>query len=321
MLRVSEGYGFDDLLLVPQHGVLESRKEANIGSELLPEFRIAVPIVSANMPSVTEGVMAAAMFNAGGFGIIHRFCTPEEQAAMFDEGSYFAGAAIGLKDGIYRTQMLVHKDVEVFCLDVAHGDSEKVVEFIKLWRWHFPHRYLIAGNVATGAGAFKLLEAGADAIKVGIGPGAACTTREVTGFGVPQLSAIESVRRVREACNNDFRIIADGGIRNSGDIVKALAAGADTVMIGRLLAGCDEAPHPGEYFGNASLRINGHNAPEGIEGEVESSGPVEGVIKKLAWGIRSGISYAGARDIKELQDEAEWVTVSSQTLQESGTRV
>jgi thymidylate synthase (FAD) len=143
---------------------------------------------------------------------------------------------------------------------------------------------LIAGNVATPYGACFLVEAGADGIKVGIGPGAACRTREVTGFGVPQLSAIMNVKQELDHCGYVTPIIADGGIKNSGDIVKALAAGADSVMLGSLLAGSDEAPKPGVYFGNASSRVNGHRAPEGVEGVVPLTGPVENIIKELACG-------------------------------------
>jgi IMP dehydrogenase len=165
---------------------------------------------------------------------------------------------------------------------------------------------------------------GVQGIKVGIGPGAACTTREVTGFGVPQLTAIMDVREAIDFYDkrtNKVTLIADGGIKNSGDIVKALAAGADTVMLGRLLAGCDESPLPGMYWGMASKKVNGHHAPEGIDGSVERTGSVKETIKNLTWGIRSGMSYAGVEHLEDLRSTTEFIRVSPQSMMESGTRL
>jgi IMP dehydrogenase len=182
--------------------------------------------------------------------------------------------------------------------------------------------FLIVGNVATGEAALDLTFAGVDGIKVGIGPGAACTTREVTGFGIPQLTAILDVSlTLRNNFNVLPTVIADGGIKNSGDIVKALAAGADTVMLGRLLAGSTESPLPGFYWGMASKKVNGHHAPEGIEGTVPITGPVKTTLKELAWGIRSGISYGGATNLRELREGAEFMRVSPMSAVESGTRL
>lgn len=319
MTTVTEAYSFDDLMLVPQHGVLDSRKDADISSRVFVDgMHLDVPIISANMPSVTNGKMAWHMAELGCVGAIHRFNTIKEQYEEYLESGSYALISIGLKDGMKRTEYF-QKDCTFFLLDIAHGDSEKVCDFVYEWKKEWPDKKLMVGNVATTYGAESLLEVGADAIKVGIGPGAACTTREVTGFGVPQLTAINWVAQAKKDYN--FKVIADGGIRNSGDIVKALAAGADSVMVGKLLAGCDEAPEPGTYYGNASYRMNGHNAPEGVEGQVERTGSVEDVIKKLAWGIRSGISYAGANNINELKSNAEWVKVTPQTMLESGTRL
>ena len=180
---------------------------------------------------------------------------------------------------------------------------------------------LIVGNVATYEGAKQFVQLGVEAIKVGIGPGAACRTREVTGFGVPQLTAIIEVNRALQEFWPKTKLIADGGIRNSGDIVKALAAGADTVMIGSLLAGCDEAPNPGEYYGNASEHVNSHRAPEGSYGTVKKTGPVEDVIKELAWGIRSGVSYGGATNLKELRENAEFILCTAAGQIESSVRI
>lgn len=318
MTRIREAYSFDDLLLIPQEGVLEHRKDADISSEIVPDWPVEIPIISANMPSVTESEMAFAMHIAGGAGAIHRFNTIEQQRQVWNRRKVGI-VSIGLKDGFERTEALAQDGATVFLLDVAHAHTQKGLKFVEEWRDKYPHLYLIVGNVVTQEATQRFANLGADAIKVGIGPGAACTTREVTGFGYPQLSAI-SICAI-EKKYFDIRIIADGGIKNSGDIVKALAAGADTVMIGRLLAGCDESPNPGEYYGNASYRMNGHNAPEGEEGTVEKTGPVRDILKKLAWGIRSGISYGGATNLEELRENAKWVKVTPQTIVESGTRL
>jgi len=318
------GLTFDDVLLVPKQGVLNKRIDANISSEIVAGEEIEIPIISANMPSVTGPNMAAMMWSRGAYGILHRFNTIREQVKdyMRVNGEYnsLCGVAIGLKDGLERTEILKEYGCNIFCLDVAHGHHEQVLTFIYNFKEIFTTEKLIVGNIATEAAAAHLSQVGADAIKVGVGPGAACRTREVTGFGVPQLSAIMDVARNKEYFP-DVKIIADGGIKNSGDIVKALAAGADTVMIGSLLAGCDEAPNPGEYYGNASHHINGHRAPEGSYGQVERKGSVEDVIKELSWGIRSGLSYGGATNLAELRENTEFIQVTAAGQQESQVRI
>jgi IMP dehydrogenase len=327
---LSQGYSFDDVLLVPQHGVLEQRADADISTKLTKNHYLQIPIVSAPMNSVTEEEMAMAMFDAGGLGILHRF-----YSSLVDQWDSFkdvhfrdehkhrtAGVAIGLKTEFNHIGGLYEAGCRIFCLDVAHGDTEPVYRYVEMFKdigRFYDDIELIVGNVATAEATRKLCDLGADAIKVGIGPGAACSTREVTGFGVPQLTAIDWC--AKEARKYGVPIIADGGIKNSGDCVKALAAGASSVMLGRLLAGSDEAPHPGEYFGMASKRVNGHNAPEGVTGTVESTGPVSETIKALCWGIRSGISYAGARNIKQLQENAVFIPVGQSTHIESGVRI
>lgn len=326
-----EALSYDDVLLVPQLGVLEKRADADLSTDLTRDERIQTPIISAPMPSVTEGEMARAMLTLGGQAVIHRFQDVEARLDQYFHSILHAKGtlperapfvAIGLKDGFRDFQRLYEGGVTRFCLDVAHGHHEQVgqlVHDIKDSR----EVTLMVGNVATAQGSAFLISWGADAIKVGIGPGAACRTREVTGFGVPQLTAIMNVREQIDAWNmTDFvPIIADGGIKNSGDAVKALAAGASAVMLGSLLAGADEAPKPGSYYGNASSRVNGHRAPEGAEGSVPLSGPVENIVKELTWGIRSGISYAGATNIAELQENAQWVRVGPGSVVESSVRV
>jgi IMP dehydrogenase len=318
-----EGLSYDDVLLAPQLGVLEKRKDADIRSWVTTLVDVEVPIISAPMPSVTEREMANRMLAAGAQAVIHRFQSVEDRIKQWDASSLILNrpfVAIGLKEGIEAVKQLSVAGIDRFCLDVAHGHHVQVGKLIEEIK-DFAVCDLIAGNVATPYGARFLVEAGADGIKVGIGPGAACRTREVTGFGVPQLSAIMNVKQELDHCGYVTPIIADGGIKNSGDIVKALAAGADSVMLGSLLAGSDEAPKPGVYFGNASSRVNGHRAPEGVEGVVPLTGPVENIIKELAWGIRSGISYGGARNIQELRQNAVWIRVAPGAALESSVRV
>lgn len=321
--KLKTALSYDDVLLVPQHGVLEKRKDADISSELFEGFKLDIPILSANMPSVTEHKMAVAMYKAGGFGFLHRFSDINIRLGEYNTVKnlgYDAVVSIGLEDSFIINE-LYNAGCRIFCLDVAHGDHSRVEIFVYSFKNHGPKDMkLIVGNVATAQGAATLIEAGADAIKIGIGPGAACRTREVTGFGVPQLTAIMNVTQARELYPH-VKFIADGGIKNSGDIVKALAAGADTVMIGSLLAGCDEAPNPGEYYGNASANVNGHRAPEGIHGQVKRTGPVEDVIKELAWGIRSGVSYAGGKNLDDLRRNCEFIQVTAAGQYESQTRL
>ena len=324
--RREEGLSFDDVLLVPRRGILLHRANASLTTNLSRRYQITVPIISAPMSSVTEHLMAIEMYKAGGMGFIHRANNKVEQShEYFIVNSKGADAvcAIGINEGLERIHTLNNHGCWIFCIDVAHAHSERVGEFIEDFNC-LPNRKeleLIVGNVATWDGALFLAELGVDAIKVGIGPGAACTTREVTGFGMPQLSAIMECYQALNSQDYHIPIIADGGIKNSGDIIKALAAGASSVMLGRLLAGADEAPYPGEYFGMASKRVNQHNAPEGVEGNVEKTGPVLETLKKLIWGIRSGISYAGVTSIHELQENAEFIRVAPHVIMESGIRL
>lgn len=325
-LKNTESYGYDDLLLVPKEGILEHRSDADISTWLTPELRIGIPIVSAPMKSVTEWKMANLMAHFGGLGVIHRFMSIEEHVTQYmraAKGQYYeystspklVACALGVKDeDRERFERLYAQGCRIFCIDIAHAHTGDA--------WDMTHycsggdTQIIVGNVGTAEGAEFLQAAGADCIKVGIGPGAACTTRTVTGFGSPMLSAISEIADVV-----DVPVMADGGIKNSGDIVKALAAGADTVMIGRLFAGCPEAAQPGEYYGMASKRMNGHAAPEGVEGTVEETAPLGDVLKTLTWGIRSGISYGGGKDIYGLQQNAEWQPVGYGTHVETSTRL
>lgn len=469
-LRRNKGLTFTDVLLVPKRSSIRSRRDVNTSTFLTSSIELKIPIVSANMDTVTETNMAIAMARAGGIGIVHRFMSVDEQvrqvkkvkraegfivadpysvdqdatlaeaarlmeqydvgglvvtnnhkklvglitqrdivlapdsqvkvkdamtlpdqivsappgitlaearqllyehrleklplldeqgnlaglitaqdvmksrrfpsATCDNQGQLRVGAAIGVTSGeIERAGALLAADTDVLVLDIAHGHADHCLEMLHNLRERFPNAQIVAGNVATRDGARELAEAGADAIKVGIGPGSICTTRIVTGFGVPQLTAIaDAVDGVRDS-GRDVPVIADGGIRTSGDMVKALAAGASTVMIGSLFAGCEEAPgnpiiRDGKKVkvvrGMASLgatisrqattRENDESAesqedwdkvvPEGVEAVVPYRGYVREIIHQLVGGLRSGLSYGGAHSIKELWENAEFIEIT-----------
>jgi IMP dehydrogenase len=469
--KIPLGLTYDDVLLVPRKTDVKSRKNVDVQTRLTKQIKLSIPIVTANMDTVTESAMAVAIARLGGIGIIHRFMeigsevaevekvkraeafvieepytlslgasveeakeimretgvsgllvvddakrllgivssrdvkfvgddakkvgevmTPRsrlvvgrpdigldeamrlldrhklEKLPLVDEnnvvrglitardverfthpstsakdskGRLLVGAAIGVRgDYAERAQRLVNADVDVLVLDVAHGHSEVVLQSIKKIKSEFPDVPLIAGNVATPEGTDELIDVGADAVKVGIGPGAACTTRLVTGAGVPQLTAV--IWCSEAASKRGIPIIADGGIRNSGDITKALAAGASTVMVGSLFAGTDESPgyftvRDGvkykTYRGMASLGANvsrrkldkmdidpdeiSQIVPEGVETYVPYRGKLKEVVTQLLGGLRSGMSYCGARNLSELRKNAAFIRLTGASTAES----
>jgi IMP dehydrogenase len=470
-IRDDPGITFDDVLLVPQHSAIKSRKDVSTSSWLVPGIRLTIPIISSNMDTVTETRMAIAMAQLGGIGILHRFMTIEQQTdcvarvkrseslvvespltispganvgyarqhmaevnvgglmvvgddnqllgivthrdvllaqdnetpisqvmtprerlviASQDEtleearrklyehrieklplvdpngrlvglitaqdivkiqkhpnatkdsrGHLRVGAAIGTRPGdMERAICCQGAGADVLVVDIAHGHSDHVINMVHSLKKRFPNVPVIAGNVATAQGVRDLVEAGADAVKVGVGSGSICTTRIVTGFGVPQLSAIIECSDAGRELN--VPIIADGGIRNSGDLTKSLAAGASTVMVGNLLAGTDESPgatvirEDRRYKivrGMASLSANvdrrllenselaieewGEVVPEGVEATVPYKGALVDVLHQLVGGLRSGLSYAGACSIEELWQKAEFIRITPSGIQES----
>jgi len=254
------------------------------------------------------------------------------------KGRLLVGAAIGPKD-FDRAKLLVEADVDVLVIDTAHGHSKNVINAVKKIKKMFPEIQLIAGNVATAEGTKALINAGADAVKVGVGPGAICTTRVVTGVGVPQITAIMECYK---AAKDRVPIIADGGIRYSGDITKALAAGASTVMLGSLFAGCDETPGRIIYLYNrkfkqyrgmgsigammlgskdrymqSEIKSPDKLVPEGIEGVVPYKGSIKEVIYQLLGGVKSGFGFIGAKSIKELRKKAKLIQITQASLKES----
>lgn len=471
-IRATEGLTFDDVLLVPKRSSIASRTAVTTTARLTRRLHLAIPILSANMDTVTEAPMAVAMARAGGIGIVHRFMTVERQASevarvkrtesyvveapatitptatvqtaqevmqtdniggllvvdntgrllgmltsrdvlfadphatvetvmtarpklvtvddhtdletarhilyehrieklpLVDEqnhvhglvtaqdilklqehpnatkdskGRLRVGAAIGVRaDDLERAAACVNAGVDVLVVDIAHGHSDHEIKMIQELKRRFPQVEVIGGNVATAEGVRDLTEAGADAIKVGVGSGSICITRVVTGFGVPQLTAIlDCAAAAREL---DIPLISDGGIRTGGDLTKALAAGAETVMIGSLLAGTEESPgasviRDGRRFkvvrGMASLTANldrqaidkGREVdpedwekvvPEGVEAVVPYRGKAADVLHQLVGGLRSGLSYAGATTLHELQDNAEFLRMTAAGMRESG---
>ena len=339
--KFQETLSFDDVLLVPRYSNILSRSEVDTRTVLSNNkktFSLSIPIFSANMDTVTESEMAIVMAKMGGLGIIHRFLSVDKQAAevkKVKEKKLLVGAAVGVKEGEHkRIRSLVGAGVDLIALDIAHGHSKYALEKVKFIKKEFPSVFIVAGNVATAEGFKDLVNAGADAVKVGIGAGSICTTRIVTGFGVPQISAIMNCASV--AKKTKVSLISDGGIKSSGDIVKALAAGADAVMMGNVLAGTDEAPGKmitigskqyKSYRGMASLQANMDRPgskhekdeiiEEGISAYVPYKGKAEDIIKKMIGGMRSGLSYAGARNIRELQKNAIFVRITQAGLRES----
>jgi IMP dehydrogenase len=337
-LRTGLSYG--DVLLVPQRSPVDSRSDVDLSTWLTPEIRLETPLLSAPMDTVTGAETAIALSKAGGFGTVHRFMTPDEQAAaverVVDAGERAGAAGGSAEDAIGRTAAVVEAGADCVMVDVAHGHLERCLDTVERLRDRFPGLPLVGGNVATAAGVRDLARAGADAVKVGIGPGSHCTTRRVAGAGVPQLTAVDDCSTA--ARDLGIPVIADGGIRSSGDAVKALMAGADTVMMGSLFAGTEEAPpEVVEVEGTRYKRSRGMattaanearsdkdadaaapSADEGVEGLTEYKRPLADVAGEFAAGIRSGLSYCGGHTIPEAREKAEFVRVEQAAKEREG---
>ena len=340
-MEISRGIkcAYDDVLLVPQYSEIRSRSEINISSFLTGAgitTRLSLPIIASPMDTVSESDMGIAMWEQGGLAIIHRYNTIEEQCAIVDRvllGRAKAAAAIGTSgDYLDRATALYDAGVRVLCIDVAHGHHILMKEALLDLRNVFGDAvHIMAGNVATLEGYNDLVDWGADSVRCNIGGGSICSTRIQTGHGVPGLQTII------DCAKSDRRapIIADGGIRNSGDIVKALAAGADFVMLGSLLSGTDETPgdiintptgkvkaYRGMASKDAQIDWRGKTSSlEGVATTVPCKGPVGDVLDDLIRGIRSGLSYSGARRISELQAKAKFVRQTSSGQAESATHI
>lgn len=324
------GLTFDDVLLVPTKSEVRSRRDPSLQTQLTRRHQIQIPMVSANMDTVTESNMALAMGELGGAGILHRFVNIPDQVSMLktvtaglsQKASKVVAASIGVNDDFQeRASALVDAGANVLTIDIAHGHSIAMLEALSWVKKRFTHVDVIAGNVATPEATLELIEAGADAIKVGIGPGSMCTTRIITGAGIPQLTAIALCAEVARA--HQVPVIADGGIRTSGDIVKCIAAGASSVMLGSMLSGTIETPGEiqhgkKQYRGMASksAQISWRGGvPEGMAPEGESTfvsvkGHVRDVIFELCGGLRSGMSYLGATNLLEVLQNAKFIEMS-----------
>lgn len=344
---------YDDVTLIPQESDLKSRHDPRISlkTKLTNSVSMNIPIISANMDTVTGSKMAKTMHAAGGVGILHRFYPSkslwEEEIEELLTEKILPCFSIGLDETYneYIEYVLKRSKYAIVCLDVANGHLLQVARRTrKLMEQFGQHIQVIAGNVCTPNAALQLIDAGAAAIKVGIGGGSLCSTRLVTGHGIPTLSAIMQIRRTVYARKSNCAIIADGGIKNSGDIVKALAAGADSVMIGNLLAASSETP--GEiYFkdGNSFTTTKSHDwaneqwyklyrgqasshfmadigkngvTPEGVHMYLPYKGDTSKILEELIMGIKSGMTYTGAKDLKELYKLANFAEISSRAYVE-----
>lgn len=316
---------YDDVLILPRFSEINSRKDVNISS-----FGLNVPVISANMDSVTNAAMASAMHKAGGAGALHRFFDIENSVKMFKESPTNTYVSFGIGElEKNRAHALALAGATNFILDVAHGAQQQVVDQAK-WLLDNHQVNLVVGNFATpwSIEEFSKRSKGYNivAYKIGIGPGAACTTRIKTGVGMPQLSAVKE-------CSKAGTTIADGGIKTPGDIVKALAAGAEAVMVGKMLASTVESASPNingykVYRGSASHesyeiqnKLADWRTVEGVSGIVQINGTVKGVMQDIEGGLRSAMAYVGASNIKELREKAVIVQVSNNTVAENVNRV
>lgn len=355
-----KGLTFDDVLLIPAEShVLPN--EVDLSTKLADNLQLNIPLISAGMDTVTEGAMAIAMALQGGMGVIHKNMSIQAQAgevanvksvvvpngaskaAVDDQNRLLAAAAVGVtSDTFERVEALLEAGADAIVIDTAHGHSAGVLRKIKEIREHFPNQTLIAGNVATGDATRALFDAGVDVVKVGIGPGSICTTRIVAGVGVPQITAIYDAATAAQEYHKP--IIADGGIKYSGDVVKALAAGGNAVMLGSMLSGTTEAP--GDLFedngvkykkyrgmGSVGAMAQAHGSsdryfqggvneanklvPEGVEARVEYKGDVSDIVFQIDGGLRSGMGYCGAANIAELIQKAQFVQITNAGLRES----
>lgn len=325
---------YDDVALVPQFNNIPSRTEPSLETWLTRQRKMGIPLLASNMDTVIGDDLADLLIQCGSIPIFHRFTSMEEQIRWVKkyEKNTFISCGIGKLD---ETRKLFDLGAAGVCIDVAHGHSDRMFYHIQELKKSHPDHQIIAGNVCTAMAYHDLVNAGADAVKVGVGPGAACSTRIVTGFGVPQFTAVQDCARIAEKLR--VPLIADGGIRNSRDVVLALAAGASSVMIGKIFATTKESAAPkrntekgleAKYRGQASSDfqtefyggLKAKTVAEGIDFWAPVSGSAEDLINLLLGGIRSGMTYGGARNLKELQRKAEFVQVCSSYFSESNPR-
>ncbi|MDD2353764.1 MAG: IMP dehydrogenase [Patescibacteria group bacterium] len=335
---IGRGFSFNDVLVVPKYNKIASRKEVNFQTKVTKNYSIDIPIIAANMDTVCESKMAIAIGKLGGLGVIHRFMTVSEQTEEVKKvkaENLIAAAAVGVKDYEERVKALNEAGVNIIVLDVAHGHSKRTGKTLDYIKEVYPDIDVMVGNVATKDAAEYFISKKADAIKIGIGPGSMCITRIMAGAGVPQITAIMDVY---EASQGRVPLCADGGMKNSGDIVKAIGAGADCIMSGSLFAGTLESPGEiikideeeyKEYRGMASylatvkkLGLDGKKVDEvvHVEGEmtkIKYKGSIRPIINKLLGGLASGMTYTGSKTIEALKGKADFIEISSAGYNES----
>ena len=343
METIKEALTFDDVLLLPKYSNILPSK-TSITSHLTKNILLKVPFLTSAMDTVTESKMAIAIGEEGGLGVIHRNLSIKNQSrevSKVKRKNLLVGAAIGTnKDDFDRARSLISNGVDLIVIDTAHGHSEKVLKTLSKLKSIIKKIPICVGNIATGEAAKRLCNSGADIIKVGIGPGSICTTRMVAGVGVPQISAIMNVKKALKKKN--IKIISDGGIKFSGDIAKALAAGADAIMMGSIFAGTHESPGKKfkikgkiykQYRGMGSIGAMSAGSanryfqknfndkskfvPEGVEGRVEYKGKVSKIIYQLQGGLRSSMGYIGAKNLQEINKKAKFVKITKAGFYES----
>ena len=343
MVTIKEALTFDDVLMLPRFSsILPSNTDISL--KLTNNIKLKVPFLSSAMDTVTESNMAIAMAQEGGIGVIHRNLNIQKQSIEVKKvknKKLLVGAAVGTnKEDFERAKALIDSGADLIVIDTAHGHSEKVLKTLSKLKKIKSKIPFCVGNIATGEAAKKLYNSGADIIKVGIGPGSICTTRMVAGIGVPQISAILDVKKTLN--KKDIKIISDGGIKFSGDIAKALAAGADAIMMGSIFAGTDESPgkkfksdgkifkqyrgmgsigamsagSANRYF-QSNFKDKSKFVPEGVEGRVEYKGKVSKIIYQLQGGLRSSMGYIGAKSLKEINKRAKFVKITKAGFYES----
>jgi IMP dehydrogenase len=336
---MKEGLSYGDVLLTPRFSNIESRSQVDIGNSLGEGLHFKLPVISSPMDTVTESAMALTMHNKGGLAIVHRYNEVEDQVkhvalALANDPDLRIGAAIGMT-GDYELRALALRSVgaKVLCIDVAHGHHAVMERCLKTLKDRLGDTvHLMAGNVATLEGFDALASWGADSIRVGIGGGSICSTRLVTGHGVPTFQSLLEISQTTYSS----KIIADGGIKTTGDMVKAFAAGADFVMIGSMLAGTKETP--GEIFSSnsgkkykvyrgmassdAQVDWRGKSStPEGISTTIPYKGSAETILENISGGIRSGLSYSGVHSLAELRCKATFIRQTNSSQLESSTHI
>jgi IMP dehydrogenase len=340
---IKEALTFDDVLLTPRYSsVLPS--ETNLQTDLGHNLKLKIPFLSSAMDTVTESDMAIAIARKGGLGIVHRNLSIEDQTKEIKKvknKNLLVGAAVGTStEDLIRVKSIIDVGVDLIVIDTAHGHSDKVIKMLSKIKKINIKKPICVGNIATAEAALKLYNEGADILKVGIGPGSICTTRMIAGIGVPQISAVLDVKKIMK--NKKVKIISDGGIKFSGDIVKAIAAGADAIMMGSIFAGTEESPGKKYKYNNkfykayrgmgsiGAMSAGSSNRyfqknhkdkskfiPEGVEARVVFKGKVDKILYQLQGGLRSSMGYIGAKKIYEIQKKAKFVKITKAGFYES----